>query len=176
MLNEFIAIDLETTGIFPPERQQIIEYGCVRFREGKAVEEFQLFVSLHRSLPPFITRLTGIRREDLAGAPGEEEAFRQFLDFAGDAPLVAHNMAFDFAFLDLLSRLYLKKVLANPLICTLVLARELDLPVKNRRLSTLSEYFRLPEDAPHRALEDARRAGLLYLRLAALKEDDLNGL
>lgn len=171
MLNEFVAFDLETTGLYPVERQQVIEYGGVRFRNGVAVEEFQAFVRLSRKLPPFIEKLTGITPKDLEGGLSEETAFLAFLDFVGDSPLVAHNMAFDFSFIDYLSRLYIKQLLPNQLVCTLLLARSLKLPISNRRLSTLAEHFSLPKTRAHRAVGDAQTAGLLYLSLATLEEE-----
>ena len=168
MLDEFIAFDLETTGLYPPEKQQIIEYGAVRFKNGIPVETFQTFVRIQGKLHRFITKLTGIHDGMLQDAPEEEEAFTAFLTFIGDTPLVAHNMSFDYGFVDYLSRLYYKRLLRNELLCTLVMARGLRLPVPNRRLVTLLDHFSIPMGTAHRALDDALAAGRLYLKLDEL--------
>lgn len=171
MWRDFVAVDLETTGLFPVDRQQVIEYGAVRFREGIAAESFQCFVRIGKRLPPVITRITGIRDRDLEeeGVP-ELEAFDRFRAFVGDSPLVAHNMGFDHGFLDHLNRLYYKALLPNETGCTLILARSLSLPVPNRKLGTLREFFGLPEERAHRAVGDALTAGRLYLALGELAE------
>lgn len=171
MLKDFVAIDLETTGLFPVDKQQVIEYGAVRFVGGVPVERFQQFVRIGRRLPSVIVEITGITDKILEeGGVSELEAFDRFRGFVGDRPLVAHNMGFDFSFIDYLSRLYYKEILGNELFCTLKLARGLSLPVANRKLGTLSAYFDLPEERAHRAVGDALTAGRLFLCLEELVE------
>ena len=94
----YIAFDLETTGL-KADRDRITEIGAVRMQGGRELDRFQTFVDPGIPIPAEVTRLTGIRNEDVAGAPTEEEALRAFLDFAGDTVLCAHNADFDLGFL-----------------------------------------------------------------------------
>ncbi len=68
MRGELVAVDLETTGL-DPAQDEIIEIGAVRMREGVIIDEFQTLIDPGRSVPSLVTSLTGIRTEDLIGAP-----------------------------------------------------------------------------------------------------------
>jgi len=68
MRGEIVAIDLETTGL-DPLNDAIVEIGLARFAEGKIIETFSTLIDPERELPAAITHLTGIRPEDLVGAP-----------------------------------------------------------------------------------------------------------
>ncbi|MCZ2099831.1 MAG: 3'-5' exonuclease [Anaerolineae bacterium] len=68
MRGELVAIDLETTGL-DSTRDEIIEIGAVRFVDGAVVDEFQTLIDPGRPLPHADPSLTGIRNEDLVGAP-----------------------------------------------------------------------------------------------------------
>ena len=95
---EFIAFDLETTGL-SPENDVITEIGAVMFRNGEPAEHFQTFVNPHRRLTQKVIDLTGITDSMLATAPELEDALPKFLEFCGDRPLVAHNADFDISFI-----------------------------------------------------------------------------
>ena len=82
---DFVAFDLETTGL-SSRSDAITEIGAVRFSGGRAVDRMCTFVDPGRSIPAEVVRLTGIRDEDVEGAPGQEEAVRRFLEFAGGLP------------------------------------------------------------------------------------------
>ena len=74
------------------------EIGAVLFSGGEIKAEFDTFVNPHMPIPAEITRLTGITDADVSGAPDEAEAMRQFLDFVGGRPIIAHNADFDTGF------------------------------------------------------------------------------
>lgn len=99
MRGEIVAVDLETTG-FDPVRDEIIEIGAVRWVNGVLTEEFTTFVDPRREIPPVITQLTGIRDEDVIGAPTVSEAVAQISSFVGKVPWIAHNISFDASFLN----------------------------------------------------------------------------
>jgi DNA polymerase III epsilon subunit family exonuclease len=102
-VQELVAVDLETTG-FDPETDRIIEIGAVRVRltadGAEPGERFSTFVDPGRDIGSTITRLTGIRDEDLIGAPAAADAVARFAEFAGDAVFVGHNVGFDLSFLE----------------------------------------------------------------------------
>ena len=94
---EFVAFDLETTGLSASE-DRIIEIGAVIMKNGQEIDRFQTFVDPKRTLERKIVELTGITQEMLAGAPLIEEVLPKFLEFVGDRVLVAHNSDFDTGF------------------------------------------------------------------------------
>jgi len=103
-MRDLISVDLETTG-FDPDRDRIVEIGAVRLRLGpdgmQAGERFSTLVDPGRPVGAAITRLTGIRDKDLAGAPPLDEAVEAFLRFSGSAAcFLGHNVGFDLSFLE----------------------------------------------------------------------------
>ena len=64
-LDNFIVLDLETTGL-DPVNDNIIEVGAIRFRNGEEEEKFEQLVNPEMPIPDFITKLTGIKNDDVA--------------------------------------------------------------------------------------------------------------
>ena len=160
---EFVAFDLETTGL-DARTDAIIEIGAVRIRDGAVVDKFASFAQPGHPLSAKTVSLTGITDELLRGAPGPEEAVDAFLDWAGDAPLCAHNAAFDTGFL----REYCRRSgrSFDPLYFdTLILAQYLLPKLPNHKLDTVANALKLPPFQHHRAYDDAETCGLI---LAAL--------
>src|SRR5689334_13665259 len=133
---ELVVFDLETTGL-AAGRDQICEVGAVRVRGLELVDSFQSLVNPRVALPEPIARLTGLREEELRGAPGIGPVLERFLAFAGDDVLVAHNARFDQRFLEqqLLARH--GRRLSEPPLCTAALARRL-LEGRRRRVGLAS--------------------------------------
>ena len=159
----FVVVDTETTGSGPADR--IIELAAVRVQGGRIVDRFATLINPGRSVPPFITRLTGITTAMLVGRPSADEVLPDFLDFLGDGVLVAHNLAFDRKMLEAeLQRIGLLWP-GNPTLCTLRLARRLlpGLPAKG--LDGLIRFYQISVENRHRALGDAEATAYVLLRL-----------
>jgi DNA polymerase-3 subunit epsilon len=153
----FVVVDLETTG-GAPGGSGITEIGAVRVQGGRLGETFVTFVNPGRRIPPFVSQLTGITDEMVADAPSLAEALPRFLEFAGDAVLVAHNAAFDVAHLDAAGRMLLGRPLDRPALCTLRLARRLLPELRRRSLDSVAATLGIACFGRHRALPDARMA------------------
>ncbi len=163
LAGEFIAFDLETTGL-DKRTDQIIEIGAVRIRDGEVVDKFSSFAQPGHPLSAKTVSLTNITDEMLLGAPRPEDAVRAFLDWAGDRPLVAHNAEFDVGFV----REYCERAGRpfDPLwIDTLILAQYLCPELGNHRLDTVAERLELPPFQHHRAFDDAAVCGQIYWAL-----------
>ena len=160
---EFVAFDLETTGLSPRE-DTIIEIGAVRMKGGQELARFQTFVDPGRSLERKIVDLTGITDDMLVGAPKIEEVLPQFLEFVGDSPLIAHNADFDTGFIrEAAKRQGLK--FTSTSVDTLILSQNL-LPQLNKfKLNIVAEALDLPEFNHHRAADDAVTCGLVFWNL-----------
>jgi DNA polymerase III epsilon subunit family exonuclease len=166
-LNEldFVVLDVEAIGARAvPAR--IIELGAYRLRSGKISDEFQTLINPGVPLPRFITALTGITDEMLAGAPQFADIVGAWLDFSGEAVLVAHNSTFDLALLNQeIARVFPGCRMRNPELCTVKLARRIVCNLDSHNLDTLAEHFGFEIPERHRAAGDARATAQILLRL-----------
>jgi len=170
-LNDFIAIDLETTGL-SPQNDEIIEFGAVHFVDGIPVEGVSQLIHPSRALPTFITRLTGITPEDVAFAPEPQAVLPDLLKHWTRGTLVAHNFPFDLGFLKAAATLYEQPAIdAAQGVETLLLARTVLPTLYNHKLGTLVAHFNIANLNAHRARDDAQATGMLLL---ALLETALN--
>ena len=175
-LSEFVALDLETTGLRYTD-SEIIEFAAVRFRDGKPAEILESLIKPAGNIPEFITKLTGIANADVQDAPAFSEKLTEIREFVGSAPLIAHNVNFDLPFLEYHARKIHGNLsgwnarsreyhyFPNPKYDTVTLAR-LYLPhLPSFSMAALARFFQLPDKASHRALPDARSCGLLFREL-----------
>ncbi len=168
----FVTVDLETTG-GSPRMSAITEIGAVKTRGGEVLGEFQTLVDPGMPIPPMIVALTGITDAMVAAAPRIESVLPAFLEFAGDAILVAHNAPFDIGFLKAACREHGYRWPGNQVIDTVTLARRATTneEAPNKKLSTLARAFGTVVTPNHRALEDARATAeimhKMFERLAA---------
>ncbi|MBM4404262.1 MAG: DEAD/DEAH box helicase [Candidatus Cloacimonetes bacterium] len=161
---EFVAIDLETTGL-DSRKDEIIEIAAVRFAQGKVTERLNTFVKPRGSLPKYIEILTHITPQDLKNAPRIGEALSELLPFLEDAVLVGHNVRFDLDFLDANLVRDGRLPLANPWWDTSEMTR-IYLPfTHDHKLITMTEHFQIPLLNAHRAIDDAEATGHLMCRL-----------
>lgn len=158
-MDAYICIDLETTGL-NPKRDKIIEIGAVKVENGEITDRFSTFVQPGRKLEERIVELTGIRDEDLQGAPVIEEILPKLLDFMGDLPLLGHSILFDYSFV---KRACVNQKIAfeKTAIDTLKISRKYLAELEHRSLDYLCEYYQIPHKA-HRALADAEATVALY--------------
>ena len=150
---EFIAFDIETTGL-NALNDRMTEIGAVLFSGGNVIKEFNTFVDPKMHIPPDITRLTGIRDSDVAGAPDEKTAMEMFMEFAGDRPLIAHNAHFDVGFMTAAANR--QGLRFDPVFMdTLALSQALLPELKRFKLDIVSNHLGLPQFNHHRASDDA---------------------
>ncbi|MCM1102250.1 MAG: 3'-5' exonuclease [Clostridium sp.] len=174
MTEDYISIDLETTGL-NPARDRIIEIGAVKVLKGRIVDSMAALVNPGRRLGEHIVGLTGIRDTDLQDAPYIEDILPKLLDFMEELPLLGHSVLFDFSFLKK-AAVDQKRSFEKAGIDTLKIARKYLAHLEHRNLDYLCGYFRIPHKA-HRALEDATATHTLYLRLAeSFYEQEKEGL
>ena len=153
----FVVVDLETTG-GSPASCEITEIGAVKVRGGERLGEFQTLVNPGVPIPPFISVLTGISDAMVGDAPRLGTALPAFLEFAGDAVLVAHNAPFDISFLKAACAATDREWPGNRVLDTARLARQVVTrdEAPNCKLASLARLFRASTTPDHRALSDAR--------------------
>jgi DNA polymerase III epsilon subunit family exonuclease len=165
----FVVFDLETTGLRPGEARPC-EVGAVRIRGLELEERFQTLANPGARLQPAVAALTGLRDEQLRRAPPVGAVVRHFLDFAGDAVLVAHNARFDLAFLDNETMRLTGRRVAATVVDTVALARRL-LGRRPANLAALSRHFVTDAKPCHRALPDAEATAEILLALIGMAQE-----
>lgn len=151
--NDFVIVDLETTGLSPVQHE-IIEIGAIKVENNQVVDTMDIFVKPNKPVSRFITNITGITNQMLQDAMSVEEGLALFLDFAKDHTLVAHNAKFDMGFLNNYTSKCFNANLNNDCLDTLLLSKQLLKDVPNYKLGTLAEYFNISYEGAHRSLRD----------------------
>ncbi|MFK7695797.1 PolC-type DNA polymerase III [Paenibacillus sp. HJGM_3] len=154
----YIVFDIETTGL-SILNNRIIELAGVKMKDGKVIDKFETFVDPHEKIPYHITQLTHITDDMVKGAPELEDVLPKFVEFVGDAVLVAHNAQFDMGFIQANLKRLGHPTLRNPVLDTLEMARLFYPTMKNHRLNTLSDKFKVSLENHHRAVDDAAALG-----------------
>ena len=160
-MSPIAVIDFETTGLSPAMGDRATEVAIVLVEAGRVVDRFQSLMNAGVRIPGFITSLTGISNAMVTAAPPAATVMRDASRFVGNAPLVAHNAAFDRKFWAAeLARA--GQAAAQPFACTLLLSRRLYPQAPSHKLGVLVDYHRLPRGGrAHRALADAEMAASL---------------
>lgn len=161
-----IVFDTETTG-FGAEDHRIIEIGCVEMMNRVPTgRTFQKYLNPERAIDFGSQKVHGITDEMVKDAPKFCEIVEELLEFISDAQLVAHNADFDMTFLNAeLARCNYAK-LENPVVDTLLLARQ-KLPGQRHGLDSLCKFYNVDNSARtfHGALLDAQLLADVYVEL-----------
>ena len=165
----FVVFDLETTG-FSAEVDRIIEIGAVKIKNGEIVDNFSKFVNPKIPIPFRIEKLTGINDSMVMEAEPIEKILPEFLEFCGDAVMVAHNAGFDTSFIiNNAERLGIKY---DPTIMDTVLLAQFVIPnLHNYKLDTLCKHLGVSLENHHRAVDDAQATAYIYLKMVKMLEE-----
>lgn len=159
----YAIVDIETTGGLV-KRDKITEIAIVLHDGEKVIEQYQTLINPERSIPSFITGLTGITDEMVADAPLFCEVAKEIVLKTEGAVFVAHNARFDYGFLrEEFARLgyaYTRKQL-----CTVRLSKKMLPQLKSHSLDSLIRHFSLDVDKRHRALDDALATAEVFRRI-----------
>jgi DNA polymerase-3 subunit epsilon len=170
-----IVLDTETTGFEPSQGHRLVEIACLEIEDFIPTgRHFHVYVDPCRDMPIEAERVHGLSGTFLRGKPRFEhpEVVEAFLEFVGDAPIIAHNAGFDRAFvnweLGLCSREHLHE---RRWIDTLALAKH-RFPGMHNSLDALCKRFKisLSEREKHGALIDAKLLAAVYLELKGGRE------
>ncbi|WP_235427128.1 PolC-type DNA polymerase III [Cohnella kolymensis] len=149
----YVVFDIETTGL-SVVNNKIIELAGVKIKDGQEIGRFATFINPHEPIPYNIQQLTNINDEMVKDAPELEPKLKEFIEFIEDAVLVAHNARFDNGFMQEACKRHGLPPIQNPVLDTLELARYLHPTMKNHRLNTLSDLYKVSLENHHRAIDD----------------------
>lgn len=175
-----IVLDTETTGFDPKTGDRLIEVGCIEIVDLLPTgRTYHCLVNPERSIPEDAIRVHGITDDKVKDAPIFAKMADEFLEFIGDAPLIAHNASFDRNFVDWELLLAHKPITGEPRwIDTLAIAKN-KFPGQPNTLDALCKRYKisLADRTYHGALIDARLLAEVYLELRGGKERsfDLGG-
>lgn len=157
----FTIFDFETTGL-DPEKNKVIEMAAIRVCDGQVVSEFSTLVK-NGPVSAKITEITGITNKDLELGMDEKTAFQILNRFIGDNILVAHNAAFDLAFLHFSLTRMAGRTFENDFFDTLTISR--DRHYYPHKLTDMCNRYGIVLDGAHRALNDVRGCWELLQKL-----------
>ena len=161
--SEYVIFDIETTGL-SPKHNKIIEIGAVKYKDGRVLERFSEFVNPEVPIPYSITKLTSINDSMVMDAPTIEIILPRFLEFVGDAMLVAHNASFDTGFI----KEFAKRqglTFDSTILDTMTLAHLLIPELGKYTLDRLCKQFNVSLENHHRACDDAEATGEIFMKL-----------
>ena len=170
-----IVLDTETTGFEPHLGHRLVELACLEIEDFVPTgRSLHLYIDPCRDMPEEAERVHGLSSAFLKGKPRFEDAevVDAFLEFVGEAPLVAHNASFDRAFLNWELKACGRGELDEPRwVDTLALAKR-RFPGMHNSLDALCRRFKisLSEREKHGALIDARLLAAVYLELKGGRE------
>jgi DNA polymerase III subunit alpha, Gram-positive type len=148
-----VTLDTETTGL-QPGFHQLVEVGAIKFRGDEILDEFQALINPERDIPEEVIQIHGITSDMVQDAPHASEVVPAFIEFLGDAPMVAHNAPFDEAFVSFNLQSIGAEQPANPIYDTLILTRKLFPELRSHSLANLGTYLDIEDLPAHRAIAD----------------------
>ena len=165
-LQEFVVLDVETTGL-QPSRQRVIEIAIARFSDGGLASHWESLCHPERKLPAYIVKLTGIDDDLLKEAPKFASLAETVAELLADAVVVGHNVAFDLGFLNAELKRAGRPPVVNDRVDTLALATKLMPGLRKPTLRAVAERLGIAQSTKnrHRAGPDARVTGAVAVAL-----------
>ncbi len=110
---------------------------------------------LNAGVDPGPTHVHGLTAAMLEDQPRFDDIVGDVIEVLRGRTLVAHNVAFDYAFLAAEAEIAGAELPVDAVMCTVELARRLDLGIDNLRLETLAAHWGVVQQRPHDAFDDA---------------------
>ncbi len=167
MKTTYAIVDIETTGT-DPKSDRIIQFGCVLVENNKIVSRFATDINPMQPISKQIQNLTHISNKRVKKAPLFEDVATTIYNLLENTIFVAHNIHFDYHFLNHELERCGMPPLTIPGIDTVELA-QIFLPTEvSFRLGDLAENLGLEHDAPHQADSDAEVTATLLVYIEAI--------
>lgn len=171
-----IVFDTETTGLSPLGGDRVVEIGCVELLNHMPTgQNFHVYINPERDMPQGAFAVHGLSSEFLSDKPVFAAIADAFVDFIGDAKLVAHNAAFDISFLNAeLGRLGHGPIDQGRVVDTLAIAKR-KFPFAPASLDALCLRFGIDNSrrTKHGALLDAEILAEVYVELLGGRQTTL---
>ena len=160
----YAIIDVEATG-GNHKLDRITEVAIFLHNGKEIVNQFHSLINPELFISGFITKLTGISNQMVANQPTFAQIAPQILQlFTQNTVFVAHNAAFDYAYI----KNEFKRIgidFKRKKLCTINYTRKLMPEVTALGLDNLSALFNIKIENRHRAKDDAYATTLLFEKL-----------
>lgn len=150
--SQMVLLDCETTG-GRASRDRLTEIALIEVQGGQVVDRWQSLINPQATIPPWITRLTGINNAMVESAPCFDDIAGELLERLQGKVIVAHNARFDYSFLKQ-SFLRSGMQLNTKTLCSVRLSRQLFPQHRHHGLDRIIERLGIEIDKRHRAMDD----------------------
>lgn len=166
---EFVAIDLETTGL-DPRRDAIVSLAAIPFVGGRPQPDagYTRIVNPGRPIPAAAQAIHGIGDLDVRDAPSASAALPEFLLRCRDRVVVAHTANFDLAIIKRTARGAGLSPVEGPVLDIGALAHALFPSWWDLSLEGLGRLLEVTVIGRHTAEGDALTAGTIFIRMLPL--------
>lgn len=168
----FAVCDIETTGSYA-SGNSITEIAVCLHNGKTIIDRWHSLIRPAKSIPRFITDLTGITNEMVEDAPEFADIAAELDEFTRDTVFVAHNVGFDYSFLkkhfDRVGITWNRKKL-----CTVRLSKRIHPEFKRYSLSRLCVSMGVINESPHRAMGDTMATAEIFSMLFASAPEVIN--
>ena len=162
----YCVFDIETTGFDPKKMDMITEIAICKVRNREIIDEYTTFINPERNIPKQVQELTHITEDMVKDAPTIDQVLPEILDFMEGSTLVAHNSDFDIGFINyFVEKQGLQDKFKNPIIDTLMIAKELYPAFPNNKLGTIAEELGISLEGAHRAINDTRATAKVFIQM-----------
>lgn len=160
MISDYIAIDLETTGI-RLSKDKIIEVGLLKVKDSQIIDTFSCVINPDMPVDDKILELTKISENELDNAKRIYEVINHIVDFCEDYVLLGHNTIFDYSFVKKEANRagleFEKRGIDTYKLCKKVLPDNV-----RKNLTDACGYFGIERKNSHRAFSDAYYTHVLF--------------
>jgi len=160
---KFAIIDIETTG-GSARRDKITEIAIIIHDGYEILDTWQRLINPERSIPYYITNITGINDQMVHQAPKFYEIAKEVIEWTEGCIFVAHNVRFDYGFIaeefGQLGYTY-----SRPQLCTVQMSKKAFPGLKSYSLGNLVRHFQIPLTNHHRAMDDALATSELFRKI-----------
>ena len=168
--NNYVVLDIETTG-FNPKEHEIIELSAIRVENGQIKEEFSQLVKPIGYLSGYISNLTGITLDMLKDSPSIKEVILDFKNFCSNSIVIGHNINFDLSFINTQMIQNYDMPFTNDYIDTLKIARKFLPSLPGKKLGIIAAHFGFNTDGMHRGLKDCIVTNMCYQKFIQMNQE-----
>ena len=160
IISDYIAIDLETTGI-RLSKDKIIEVGLLKVKDSHIIDTFSCVINPDMQVDDKILELTKISKNELENAKRIHEVINHIVDFCEEYVLLGHNTIFDYSFVkkeaNRVGLEFEKRGIDTYKLCKKVLPENV-----RKNLTEACGYFGIERKNSHRAFSDAYYTHVLF--------------
>lgn len=161
----YAVVDTEATGTSFHNDDRIIQFACTFIQHDKIINHYNTLINPKCTISEHIEQLTGIKNRQLKNAPYFEDVADIIYKMLQNTVFVAHNVDFDFNFLNIELENAGYPKLEIPAVDTVSLSRILFPTASEYKLSSLTSQLNINHDRPHTADSDADATAELFISL-----------